>query len=44
MAGGSLIGKIAKAFHELVTLGWVEDKPVKFFAPRLLDARQFPRR
>jgi threonine synthase len=31
MAGGSLIGKIAKAFHELVTLGWVEDKPVKFF-------------
>jgi len=31
MAGGSLIGKIAKAFRELVTLGWVEDKPVKFF-------------
>jgi threonine synthase len=31
MAGGSLIGKIAKAFKELVTLGWVEDKPVKFF-------------
>jgi threonine synthase len=31
MAGGSLIGKIAKAFHELVTLGWVEEKPVKFF-------------
>src|ERR1700687_4127592 len=31
MAGGSLIGKIAKAFHELVTLGWVEDKPVRFF-------------
>ncbi len=31
MAGGSLIGKIAKAFHELVTLGWVEEKPVRFF-------------
>jgi threonine synthase len=31
MAGGSLITKIAKAFEELVTLGWVEDKPVKFF-------------
>ena len=31
MAGGALIGKIAKAFSELVTLGWVEDKPVKFF-------------
>jgi threonine synthase len=31
MAGGSLIGKIAKAFRELVTLGWVESKPVKFF-------------
>jgi len=31
MAGGSLIGKIAKSFRELVTLGWVEAKPVKFF-------------
>ncbi|HEY6264513.1 MAG TPA: threonine synthase [Candidatus Acidoferrum sp.] len=31
MAGGSLIGKIAKAFKELVTLDWVEAKPVKFF-------------
>jgi threonine synthase len=31
MAGGSLIGKIAKAFGELVTLGWVEEKPVRFF-------------
>ncbi len=31
MAGGSLIGKIAKAFKELVTLGWVEEKPVRFF-------------
>jgi threonine synthase len=31
MAGGALIGKIAKAFRELVTLGWVEAKPVKFF-------------
>lgn len=31
MAGGSLITKIAKAFHELVILGWVKEKPVKFF-------------
>jgi threonine synthase len=31
MAGGSLITKIAKAFRELVALGWVESKPVKFF-------------
>jgi threonine synthase len=31
MAGGSLIGKIAKSFRELITLGWVPDKPVKFF-------------
>ncbi|GAC1618020.1 MAG: threonine synthase [Candidatus Acidiferrum sp.] len=31
MAGGSLITKIAKSFRELVQLGWVEAKPVKFF-------------
>ncbi len=31
MAGGSLITKIAKAFQELVALGWVEARPVKFF-------------
>ncbi len=31
MAGGSLITKIRKAFKELVELGWVEDKPVRFF-------------
>ncbi len=31
MAGGSLITKIRKAFDELVKLGLVEDKPVKFF-------------
>jgi threonine synthase len=31
MAGGSLITKIAKAFRELVTLGWVEPKSVRFF-------------
>ena len=31
MAGGSLITKITKAFKEMVTLGWVEAKPVKFF-------------
>lgn len=31
MAGGSLITKIKKAFSELVELGLVEDKPVRFF-------------
>ncbi|MGH9593976.1 MAG: threonine synthase [Bryobacteraceae bacterium] len=31
MAGGSLIRKIAKAFHELAVLGLVEEKQVKFF-------------
>ena len=31
MAGGSLITKIKKAFGELIELGLVEDKPVKFF-------------
>jgi threonine synthase len=31
MAGGSLIRKIKKAFDELVALGLVEAKPVKFF-------------
>ena len=31
MAGGSLITKIRKAFSELIALGLVEDKPVKFF-------------
>ena len=31
MAGGSLITKIKKAFDELITLGLVESKPVKFF-------------
>src|SRR6202048_3415670 len=31
MAGGAASPQIAKAFRELVTLGWVEDKPVKFF-------------
>ena len=31
MAGGSLIGKIAKAFRELVALGWVQERPVRFF-------------
>src|SRR5215469_16499200 len=31
MAGGSLIRKIKKAFQELVYLGLVEDKPVRFF-------------
>lgn len=31
MAGGSLITKIHKAFKELIALGWVEEKPVRFF-------------
>jgi threonine synthase len=31
MAGGSLITKIKKAFDELITLGLVDPKPVKFF-------------
>jgi threonine synthase len=31
MAGGSLITKIHKAFRELIELGLVESKPVKFF-------------
>ncbi|HEY7097570.1 MAG TPA: threonine synthase [Terriglobales bacterium] len=31
MAGGSLITKIKKAFGELIELGLVEDKPVRFF-------------
>ncbi len=31
MAGGSLIGKINKAFRELIELGLVESKHVKFF-------------
>ena len=31
MAGGSLIRKIKKAFDELIYLGLVEDKPVRFF-------------
>jgi threonine synthase len=31
MAGGSLITKIRKAFNELIALGLVEDRPVRFF-------------
>jgi len=31
MAGGSLIVKVKKAFEELIKLGLVEPKPVKFF-------------
>jgi threonine synthase len=31
MAGGSLLTKIRKGFRELVALGLVEDKPVRFF-------------
>ncbi len=31
MAGGSLIGKVQKAFEELKKLGWVEPRATKFF-------------
>lgn len=31
MAGGSLIGKISKAFGELTQLGWVDAVPTKFY-------------
>jgi threonine synthase len=31
MAGGSLIGKIAKAFQEITHLGWTAAAPTKFF-------------
>ena len=31
MAGGSLISKIRKAFNELITWDWCEEKKVKFF-------------
>jgi threonine synthase len=31
MAGGSLITKIHKAFHEMIEIGIVKSKPVKFF-------------
>ena len=31
MAGGSLITKIKKAFNELIELGLVDEKPVRFF-------------
>ena len=31
MAGGSLITKIRKAFNELIELGLVDEKPVRFF-------------
>ncbi len=30
MAGGALIGKVARAFEELSRLGWVEEGPVRF--------------
>lgn len=31
MAGGSLIGKINKAFNELTQLGWVTETPTRFY-------------
>src|SRR3989442_11540947 len=34
MAGGSLITKIGETGRSVVTLGWVEAKPVKFFGPQ----------
>jgi threonine synthase len=30
MAGGALIGKVARAFEEITRLGWVEPRPVSF--------------
>jgi len=36
MAGGSLITKIKKAFDELIALGLVEPKPVKFFGAQAM--------
>jgi len=44
MAGGSLITKIKKAFDELILLGLVDPKPVKFFGAQPLAARRFRRR
>ena len=41
MAGGSLIIKIKKAFEELVHLGLVEAKPVKYFGAQAPAARRF---
>jgi threonine synthase len=41
MAGGSLIRKIRKAFNELIALGLVEDKPVRFFGAQARAARRF---
>src|SRR5271170_745172 len=38
MAGGSLITKIKKAFDELIQLGLVEAKAVKFFGAQASDA------
>ena len=40
MAGGPLIRKLRKAFNELIVLGLVEDKPVKFFGAETKHARQ----
>jgi len=44
MAGGSLITKIKKAFDELILLGLVDPKPVKFFGAQASGARRFRRR
>ena len=43
MAGGSLITKIKKAFDELVLLGLVNPKPVKFFGAQASGALRFRR-
>ncbi len=44
MAGGSLIRKIRKAFNELICLGLVEDKPVRFFGAQATGCSPISRR
>jgi len=44
MAGGSLITKIRKAFNELIALGLVEDKQVRFFGAQATGCSPSPRR
>ncbi len=43
MAGGSLIRKLKKAFAELVELGLVEAKPVKFFGAQAMGCSPIAR-
>ena len=44
MAGGSLITKIHKAFEELIALGLVAKKPVKFFGAQATGCSPISRR